>query len=545
MHWIDLSLFILYMIVMLGVGFYFYRKNQSTDDYYVGGRKMSAGHIGLSVVATDVGGGFSIGLGGLGFAMGLSGSWMLLTGLIGAWLAAVLLIPKVKGNPAFDRFQTFPEIFGHYYGPYVALVAAIISAIGYAGFTSSQILAGAKLASGVFTNIDLNAALLVMGSIAVIYTVLGGLKAVIYTDTVQWIILMVGLIGIGIPFGYQYIGGWTAIQAAIRPGFLSLTHVSWVQLINWAITIIPIWFVGMTLYQRIYAAKDVKTAQRAWYLAGLFEYPIMAFMGVILGLFARVAADQGAFSALGVDSTLAADPEQGLPMLLRVALPVGYGLMGLILSAYFSAILSTADSCLMAASGNVVSDIIVFFRHKPLTTQQNLRLSQVITFLIGAFALIIATMVSNVLDLMLHSYAFMVAGLFIPTIGALYWRKSTAVGALGAMLIGGMLTLSLQANQLTLANESTEKVNAAIAQWSEHFPVLREMSQQALPQDQLITAVNEAGLIAFGSINWYFTLPLQLDPLFFGMLAAGIVFIVLSLAFPNTRHHIHQSPQEL
>jgi len=57
---------------MLGIGFYFMKKNNSREDYYVGGRSMSAGHIGLSVVATDVGGGFSIGLGGLGFVMGLS-----------------------------------------------------------------------------------------------------------------------------------------------------------------------------------------------------------------------------------------------------------------------------------------------------------------------------------------------------------------------------------------------------------------------------------------------------------------------------------------
>ncbi len=80
---------------MLGVGVYFLNKNESDDDYYVGGRNMSAGHIGLSVVATDVGGGFSIGLGGLGFVMGISGSWMLFTGLIGAWLSAVFLIPKI------------------------------------------------------------------------------------------------------------------------------------------------------------------------------------------------------------------------------------------------------------------------------------------------------------------------------------------------------------------------------------------------------------------------------------------------------------------
>src|SRR5665647_2993707 len=92
-HWIDLTIFVVYLIVMLGVGVFFMRKNSTIEDYYVGGRNMSAGHIGLSVVATDVGGGFSIGLGGLGFVMGISGSWMLFTGLIGAWLSAVILIP--------------------------------------------------------------------------------------------------------------------------------------------------------------------------------------------------------------------------------------------------------------------------------------------------------------------------------------------------------------------------------------------------------------------------------------------------------------------
>ena len=77
-HIIDLSIFILYLVFMLGVGVYFLRKNKSKEDYFVGGRSMTAGHIGLSVVATDVGGGFSISLGGLGFVMGISGSWMLL-----------------------------------------------------------------------------------------------------------------------------------------------------------------------------------------------------------------------------------------------------------------------------------------------------------------------------------------------------------------------------------------------------------------------------------------------------------------------------------
>ncbi len=437
MHWIDISIFGIYMLALISVGLYFLKKNKEDEDYYVGGRKMTAGHIGISVVATDVGGGFSIGLGGLGFTMGLSGSWMLFTGLLGAWLAAVYLIPKVKDNPKFARFTTFPQIFGSIFDKKTALLAGIISFIGYTGFTSAQVLAGAKLATGTIEALNVNTAVIIMGAITIGYTVMGGIKAVIYTDTVQWILLLSGLIFIGIPIAYHAVGGMPAIRETIQPGMLSLTNLSWTDLLNWAITIIPIWFVGMTLYQRIYACRDTKTARKAWYIAGFFEYPIMAFMGVTLGILAKVAADQGMFAYLGPDNISQTDPEVGLPMLLRTVLPTG--MLGLMLSAYFSAVLSTADSCLMAASGNLTTDVIGHFSNK----LNSIRSSQIATLILGVVALTIALVTTNVLDVMLSSYAFMVSGLFIPIVGGLYYKKATADGAFWAMLTGGTVTLAL------------------------------------------------------------------------------------------------------
>ncbi|MFU8812113.1 MAG: sodium:solute symporter family protein [Balneolaceae bacterium] len=448
MHPVDLTIFVLYIVGLLAFGYFFFKRNRGGDDYYVGGRNMKSYHVGLSVVATDVGGGFSIGLGGLGFIMGLSGSWMLFTGLIGAWLAAVFLIPKIKNNPAFDKAYTFPQLFGHYYNANVAFVAAIISAIGYAGFTSSQMLAGAKLASGTFADLDLQMALYIMGAVAIVYTVMGGLKAVIYTDTVQWALIMAGLIFVGVPIAYIEIGGMEAIRSTVQPEMLHLTNVSWQQLVNWGVTIIPIWFVGMTLYQRIYACNDEKTAKRAWYLAGLFEWPVMAFLGVLLGLFARVAADQGMFAFLGAENIAETDPETGLPMLLRTVLPVGF--LGIMMAAYFSAILSTADSCLMASSGNVVTDLIGRFQPFDPDSPSFVRTSQVVTLIIGVAALLLAGMMENVLELMLDSYAFMVSGLFVPVIGALYWKKSTPSGALTAMIVGGSTTISLRYLEVSL-----------------------------------------------------------------------------------------------
>src|SRR5690554_5442674 len=226
MHIIDITIFVLYMLAMLGIGVYFLKRNKSQEDYYVGGRGMKSGYIGLSVVATDVGGGFSIGLGGLGFLIGIAGSWMLFTGLIGAWLSAVFLIPRIYPLAKKHNFLSFPQVLNHYYNGKVALIAGVISLIGYIGFTSSQVLAGAKLASATFPSITILDAVLIMGVIVIAYTVLGGLKAVIYTDTVQWIVLMAGLIFVGIPLGYIKVGGWDVIQTYLPANFLDLSNIT-------------------------------------------------------------------------------------------------------------------------------------------------------------------------------------------------------------------------------------------------------------------------------------------------------------------------------
>lgn len=431
MIWIDYAIFAIYFLLVLAIGFYFYKKNESKEDYYVGSRQISATHIGFSLVATDVGGGFSIGLGGLGFMIGLSGSWLLFTGLAGAWLVAIVMIPKIKKLDDRYGFLTYPDFLKHRYNKSVALVAGIISAIGYLGFTSAQILAGAKLAAGSMlsemTWVDpLDFSLILIAVVIVLYTVLGGLKAVIYTDTVQWIILLIGLLFFGLPFAYRTIGGWQALQT-LPPSHFSLANISVVQIINWFITIIPVWFVAMTLYQRIFACKSVREAKKAFFIAGLLEYPLMAFLGVSLGLMARVAFP-------------AADAEMAMPMLLGKALPPV--VTGIVLAAYFSAVMSTADSCLIAASGNLVNDIIGSFGQLA-NTRQHIRLSQLATLILGILAVVIAASFQTVLEIILHAYAFMVAGLFIPTIGAYFWKPSHPASALITMIGGGSLTLIL------------------------------------------------------------------------------------------------------
>ena len=420
-------------MVILYVGFYFYRTNTTKEDYYVGGRSISAGHIGLSIAATDVGGGFSIGLGGLGFTMGLAGSWLLFTGLAGAWIAAVLTVPRLKKLDMAHPMLTFPDFLTFRYNGRVGTVAALISGIGYIGFTAGQILAGGKLAAGsVFSSITwadpLYFSLVMMALVVILYTVLGGLKAVVYTDTVQWIILLSGLLFLGFPFAYYKLGGWAVIRDALPPSHFSLTNISWVTWVNWSFSILPIWFVAMTLYQRVFASRDVKQARRAFFIAGIFEYPMMAFVGVGLGMLARVAFPES-------------EAETALPRLLTTVLPIG--VTGFVLAAYFSAVMSTADSCLIAASGNFVNDILSkYFPDKGVGIRW-IRLSQGVTLLIGIGAFLLATYFTSVLRIVLHSYSFMVSGLLVPTLFAYFSKNTCSQSAMISMIGGGSTTLLL------------------------------------------------------------------------------------------------------
>jgi len=440
MHELDYIIFGIYFLGILYVGYHFYKQNTTQEDYYVGGRKIGPGHVGLSIAATDVGGGFSIGLGGLGFTMGIAGSWLLFTGLVGAWIVAIFTVPKLKKLDMEQGLLTFPDFLSFKYNRTVGIVAAVISGIGYTGFTSGQILAGGKLAAGsIFSDITwadpLYFSLVVMAFIVVVYTVLGGLKAVIYTDTIQWIVLLSGLVFLGLPFAYYKLGGWEAISSTLPDTHFSLQNVSRVTIVNWSFSIIPIWFIAMTLYQRVYASPNVQQARKAFLIAGVFEYPFMAFSGVTLGMLARVAFP-------------ASDAETALPMLLSSALPIG--IAGFVLASYFSAVMSTADSCLIAASGNFVNDIISKFNGKKFSDDQFMRLSQLITMSIGVLAFLLATWFTSVLDVVLMSYSFMVSGLLVPTLAAYFTRKTSPSAALVSMIGGGSLTFALIALSVDL-----------------------------------------------------------------------------------------------
>jgi len=137
------------------------------------------------------------------------------------------------------------------------------------------------------------------------------------------------------------------------------------------------------------------------------------------------------------------ESEMGLPLLITTTLPVV--VTGVVIASYFSAIMSTADSCLLASVGNLVGDLIEPTLGERADEKRLLKISRALTLLVGALSVFVALALPGVLDAVLLAYAFMVSGLFVPTLAGMVWPRTSARAAFWSMLVGGMVAVTLNA----------------------------------------------------------------------------------------------------
>jgi len=135
------------------------------------------------------------------------------------------------------------------------------------------------------------------------------------------------------------------------------------------------------------------------------------------------------------------EAEMGVPILLKKVLPIG--ITGIVIASYFSAIMSTADSCIIAASGNITNDLIEDNLVKNKSNKYIIRISQIVTLMIGIVSILLASYFTTVLNAILYAYQFMVAGLAVPTFAAIFWKKANSSAAFYSMISGGSTTIVL------------------------------------------------------------------------------------------------------
>jgi SSS family solute:Na+ symporter len=307
-------------------------------------------------------------------------------------------------------------------------MAAIVVAFAWFAFVGGQVIAGGKLLQAT-TGLDLTLSVVLAGTVILAYTVMGGLKAVIYTDVFQMLILMIGIVFIMVPAGLVRVGGWSELMARLSATPETAALVRWgaagpKTLVGWFLSVFPLWFIAITGLQRIIAARDVKTARRAFLLTGVpLEWPLFAVGTTLVGLFARLLRPE------------LQDAELATPTMIIELLPVG--LSGVVIAAYIAAVMSTADSCLIGPVAIVTNDIYRKLINPRADEGRLVVVARVASLVMGALAIVAAYLIPSVLDLVLYAYTFGAAGLFFPMLGLLYWRGATAAGAFWSILLGG------------------------------------------------------------------------------------------------------------
>ena len=431
LHLLDYTAMAIYFAILVWIGIRVAREEKgdgASESFLAANRNMNLVQSTSSTAATDLGGGFSIAMGGLGFTIGIAGSWLIAVSALSILMVSFLMVPKVKRWSDKVSGLTTGDMFEARFDRRTGTLAAIVVGIAWFTFVGGQIIAGGKLLQ-VTLDMDLTFAVVLAGGIILAYTALGGLKAVIYTDVFQMFVLMIGILFIAVPIGLLQVGGIGALieHFEASPDTASLVDwgaVTWLQLTNWFFAIFPVWFISIAAMQRIVAARDEKTARRAFFLTGVpIEWPLFAVGSTLIGLIARMLIPE-------LD-----DPELATPMIIMELLPAG--IAGVVIAAYIAAVMSSADSCLIGPVAIFTNDIYKK-RLRPAASDADLvRVARMATLVLGVLAIGTAYLIPNVLDLILYAYTFGAAGIFFPMLGLLFWRRTTAAGAFWSMLLGG------------------------------------------------------------------------------------------------------------
>ncbi len=431
LHLLDYTAMAIYFAILVWIGIRVAREEKgdgASESFLAADRNMNLVQSTSSTAATDLGGGFSIAMGGLGFTIGIAGSWLIAVSALSILMVSFLMVPKVKRWSDKVSGLTTGDMFEARFDRRTGTLAAIVVGIAWFTFVGGQIIAGGKLLQ-VTLDMDLTFAVVLAGGIILAYTALGGLKAVIYTDVFQMFVLMIGILFIAVPIGLWQVGGIGALVEHFEasPETASLVDwgaVTWLQLTNWFFAIFPVWFISIAAMQRIVAARDEKTARRAFFLTGVpIEWPLFAVGSTLIGLIARMLIPE-------LD-----DPELATPMIIMELLPAG--IAGVVIAAYIAAVMSSADSCLIGPVAIFTNDIYKK-RLRPSASDADLvRVARMATLVLGVLAIGTAYLIPNVLDLILYAYTFGAAGIFFPMLGLLFWRRTTAAGAFWSMLLGG------------------------------------------------------------------------------------------------------------
>ncbi|AEV28792.1 Na+/proline symporter [Sphaerochaeta pleomorpha str. Grapes] len=423
-----IAIVILYMLLMLAIGFYSSKKINSNTDFMVAGRRLGPLLMAGTLAATEIGGGSSLGVVANSYgSWGASSAWY----IIAMGIAFIILIPLAPKFRA-SEVKTVPEYFRRRYDKFSGGFSGIIMLMALIGLTAGQFKASASILE-VMLGIDYTTSLIIVTVVITVYAVMGGLWSVTLTDFIQVFLIVIGMT-IAIPFALKLAGGWTTVRQTVPADHFSLTKGigGWGQIAGYVIMYVATFSVGQEAVSRYYAARDGKAAIQGSILAAIVNF-VFAFIPVILGLCMLSLFNQGRLDASVIDA-LKTNTRYALPALAVVSMPAV--VTGILFAGIISATMSSADSDLLGAGSIFSNDIYRVFLRKEATDKEVMLVTKITMVLVALFSLVTALYANNILTLLAFSFTLRAAGTFIPYVMGHFWKKSSSAGCISSVLLG-------------------------------------------------------------------------------------------------------------
>lgn len=426
---VDYLIIGLYLAFVIGLGLFLKKKQESETDYFLAGKSLLWPVIGFSLFASNMGSISLVGLAESGYSSGFgvfSYEWMAIVILI---LFAVFFLPYYLKN----KIYTIPEFLEKRYGrlarTYFSLVTILLNVFID---IASGLFAGAIVIQMAFPELGLVTIIWGISIIAAFYTFLGGLASVVYSDTVQAILLIISSLIVTF-IALDHVGGWEALTAKVDASFFKVIKpasdpdLPWPGLFSGVFLLgFYFWVTNQFIAQRALAAKDTRQGQWGALFAGFLKLSTL-FIMILPGVLALVL-----FPNLG-------DPKQAYPTLIYTLLPSG--LLGLTLAGFVAALMSSVDSGLNAAATLFTFD---FYKkwYPDASPKKGIRVAKIAIFGFMLIAAIWAPFIDSFPSL--WDYLQMVLSFICPPVVALFifglfTKKVNRKGANAAIVVGVIL----------------------------------------------------------------------------------------------------------
>jgi SSS family solute:Na+ symporter len=425
----------LYFAVVFGIAAWatFKEKvNASSSDYFLGGRNVGWFVIGASLFASNIGSEHLVGLAGSGASSGVAvGQFEILAGFM-LLLLGWVFVPFYVRSGVF----TMPEFLEKRYSSgaraylsWMSIVAYVLTKI------SGTIAAGGIVFEAIGINFWTGALIVVVAT--GIYTIFGGLKAVLYTDMIQMFVLIGGSVAITL-FGLNVLGGWEELEATVGDSFFDMWQPTdhpdfpWTGILFGA-PILGVWYwcTDQYIVQRVLSAKNIENARKGTIFGGFLKM-LPLFLFVIPGVIAYALAQKGVFTL--------EDNDQALIALVKSVIPTG--LRGLVIAGLLAALMSSLSSVFNSCS--TLFTIDVYKRWKPQTSEKRLVLvGQIATIIMVGIGLAWIPFMENISD-QLFVYLQSVQGYIAPPITAvfllgIFFKRLNHQGAMASLMTGLVL----------------------------------------------------------------------------------------------------------